>query len=254
MRTKVFSTAVILGALHIITHQGPTFATTYYVAANGSGSLCTVESPCSLNTGLGKLAAGDTLYLRGGTYQQAVSFSRSGTSGSRITISGYPGETAVIDGAYTHPGGSVYRFLIEITANYVTIRDLKFMRSSGSGLVIHGTKTYAINIHGNGTRETGIVAAGDSGLIDGCTMTDNGNGYGSGNQGTWGSAICTIGSNTTIQNCVAYENRGEGIRCIKVGVLLQDKKKYRLSDKTKLSNERYNDRCRNGSAIQFVNL
>jgi len=26
-----------------------------------------------------------------------------------------------------------------------------------------------------------------------------------------GSAICTVGDNTIIQNCVAYENRGEGI-------------------------------------------
>lgn len=47
---------------------------------------------------LRRLKAGDTLYLRGGTYYEKVSLSRSGTAEAPITISSYPGEIAVIDG------------------------------------------------------------------------------------------------------------------------------------------------------------
>ena len=71
------------------------WASTFYAATNGNGTSCTIESPCPLNTGLGKLAAGDTLYLRGGTYHQTVSAGNSGSASAPITISGYPGETAI---------------------------------------------------------------------------------------------------------------------------------------------------------------
>src|SRR4030042_6318242 len=107
------------------------FAASYYAAPTGSGSTCSTASACSLSTGLGKLVAGDTLYLRGGTYQQGVSISKSGTNDTnRITVSGYPGETAVIDG-----GGSMgeYAVLFNITGNYIHVKDLEIIRG-GMGL------------------------------------------------------------------------------------------------------------------------
>ncbi len=45
-----------------------------------------------------RLQPGDTLYLRGGTYYEKVSLTRSGTTESPITIASFPGEMAVIDG------------------------------------------------------------------------------------------------------------------------------------------------------------
>ncbi len=44
------------------------------------------------------LQPGDTLYLRGGTYYEKVSLTRSGTADAPITIASYPGELPVIDG------------------------------------------------------------------------------------------------------------------------------------------------------------
>ena len=46
----------------------------------------------------GRLRAGDTLYLRGGTYYEHVTVAVSGEAGQPITIRGYPGELAVLDG------------------------------------------------------------------------------------------------------------------------------------------------------------
>ena len=47
---------------------------------------------------LRQLKPGDTLYLRGGVYYEHVALTRSGTAETPITIAGYPGELAIIDG------------------------------------------------------------------------------------------------------------------------------------------------------------
>lgn len=79
-------------------------AATYYVATTGSGTTCSVVAPCgSLQTGIGKLSAGDTLYLHGGTYAQRIHPADfhipSGTDwNTPITIAGYPNETARLTG------------------------------------------------------------------------------------------------------------------------------------------------------------
>jgi hypothetical protein len=46
-----------------------------------------------------RLAPGDTLYLRGGSYRESVVVSGSGTAAAPITIAGYPCERAIIDPA-----------------------------------------------------------------------------------------------------------------------------------------------------------
>src|SRR5262249_34031948 len=48
--------------------------------------------------GLKRLKPGETLYLRGGTYYEKVSLTRSGTAEAPIVIASYPGELAVLDG------------------------------------------------------------------------------------------------------------------------------------------------------------
>ena len=82
--------------------------TTYYVATNGNdANPGTMESPFgTLNTAAAKLKAGDTLLIRGGTYYQTMYCGASGTPGLPITIAGFPGEMAIIDGVYTNPASS----------------------------------------------------------------------------------------------------------------------------------------------------
>lgn len=47
-----------------------------------------------------QLHAGDTLYLRGGTYYEHVKLTQSGQPGKRITIRSFPGELVVLDGGF----------------------------------------------------------------------------------------------------------------------------------------------------------
>lgn len=52
----------------------------------------------SINHALKRLKAGDTLYLRGGTYYENVYCAVSGRKDAPITIRSYPGEQTIIDG------------------------------------------------------------------------------------------------------------------------------------------------------------
>ncbi len=49
---------------------------------------------------LNQISAGDTLYLRGGTYYERVYCAVAGTAGKPVTIRSYPGELAIVDGSY----------------------------------------------------------------------------------------------------------------------------------------------------------
>ena len=96
---------------------------TYYVATTGSDSNSgSISSPkATITAGINLMAPGDTLYIRGGTYNdhcRAV-LGKSGTASARMTISGYPGETVTLrssDGKRVFISGS--------SVNYWTFKDM----------------------------------------------------------------------------------------------------------------------------------
>jgi hypothetical protein len=77
--------------------KGPAF---YVDAARGDDAQDgSRERPWkTIRHGVRRLRPGMTLYLRGGTYYERVSLTRSGTAEAPIVIASYPGEVAVIDG------------------------------------------------------------------------------------------------------------------------------------------------------------
>lgn len=76
----------------------------YYVAPGGSSANDgSASRPWDLATALagggGRVAPGDTIWLRGGTYRGPVRSRVSGVAGAPVVIRQYPGERAIIDGA-----------------------------------------------------------------------------------------------------------------------------------------------------------
>lgn len=74
----------------------------YYAAPNGSSSGDgSFAKPWDLATALtnNRAGAGDTLWLRGGTYTGKYRSTLSGSAGNHVVIRQYPGERAVIDAA-----------------------------------------------------------------------------------------------------------------------------------------------------------
>ena len=83
------------------------FSSTYYVAPSASGGSNSnngsISSPWETITyALTQLSAGDTLYLREGTYRESITITQDGSLGNVITIEAYTDsgtlETVTIDG------------------------------------------------------------------------------------------------------------------------------------------------------------
>ncbi|ORY64002.1 pectate lyase L [Pseudomassariella vexata] len=90
MYTKVFLLAGLPAA----------FAAEYYVSPSGSGTG-TLASPFGdIQEAVTAAAAGDTIYLRAGTYKPTtnIQITKSGTASAPITLTAYGSEKVIIDG------------------------------------------------------------------------------------------------------------------------------------------------------------
>lgn len=91
-------------------------ASTYYVSTTGDDTTGTgtISSPWkTIQKAADTMVAGDTCIIRGGTYRETVTLSKSGTSTSPITFQAYAGETVTVSGAdpvtgWTNYSGSIY--------------------------------------------------------------------------------------------------------------------------------------------------
>jgi hypothetical protein len=81
---------------------------TYYASPDGTGTDCSLASPCSLDTAAAKPKPGDIICMRGGTYASALSVpsSVSGTDSGWVTFAAYPGELPIINGGVKVFGSS----------------------------------------------------------------------------------------------------------------------------------------------------
>jgi parallel beta-helix repeat protein len=98
-----------LSLLAAVLAAAPARAATFYVAPNGNDAYPgSVDLPFqTVGKGVSALhAAGDMLYIRAGTYTSAIYPTVSGTAAAWITISAYPGELPILDGAGATVGGS----------------------------------------------------------------------------------------------------------------------------------------------------
>lgn len=104
---------LLLIAVALLLFAWPVQATTYIASPTGSGTTCSLASPCSLSTALAKpLTSDDIIYLRksaGTSYKGKFEVRASGASGHPITIRTYPadldwgtpGSWATLDGYLT---------------------------------------------------------------------------------------------------------------------------------------------------------
>jgi parallel beta-helix repeat protein len=146
-------------------------AATYYVAPSGSNSSPGTQAApfATLQKAHDIAVAGDTIYLRGGTYQFSAqtTFARSGSSGNYIRIWAYPGETPVIDAIKT-PANSFALFLRN-GASWWHIKGLEVKNGVEGGISLYDSNNNIIennNVHHNGRNSpyggTGIIVRRNS--------------------------------------------------------------------------------------------
>ena len=201
-------------------------ATTYYVAtpANGgsNSNAGTQAAPfATIQHGVNQLAPGDTLLVRGGVYNEAITiWNKYGTSAAPIYINEFSGESAIIDGTGTTAnaivaigGGSSYiRFdnfevrngpnagIFLYNANNVKVR-WNTVHDVGGG----GIQSYTPTASAWGTNNN-IVIHGNT--VYHCVLDNSSRN----SSGGWQQAISAWRSNQVeITGNYVYENYGEGI-------------------------------------------
>lgn len=88
--------AAALGLALLFSSSKAIGATSYYASPSGSGTACSLSVPCALSFAIGASGparAGDTLFLRGGTFSGHFVSSLVG-----VTVQSFPGELATIAG------------------------------------------------------------------------------------------------------------------------------------------------------------
>jgi len=132
-------------------------ANIYYVSVNGNdANTGTQDSPWkTIEKAVTTLKAGETVYIRGGTYVGiggGWNFANSGTASAPITVSNYPGEAVILQEPFDDNGNSSFRcwytngMPLTVKKDYIRIigtdvapRTLSNGVTSNKGIVIQGT-------------------------------------------------------------------------------------------------------------------
>ncbi len=109
----------------------------YYVAKNGNdNNPGTEQSPwLTITKAANTLAAGDTVYIKEGIYNEKILIKNSGSPGKIITFTAYPGDSVTIDGT----GASVEMWdgLVQISgSSYISISGLRIINSRFMGILV----------------------------------------------------------------------------------------------------------------------
>jgi len=139
----------------------PPASHTYYASPTGSGTGCSLATPCALEEGLSQVQPGEEVVLRGGTYYQGdLSMPRSGVAGAPIVIRSHTGETAILDGAapagfaWTSQGNGIHHttlsvadtFLVQANGErllpYRSMDDLQTLSWGIPGFYVNGIDLY----------------------------------------------------------------------------------------------------------------
>ena len=116
----------------------------YYVAKNGNDSNPGTEAlPWrTIQKAANTLTAGDTVYVKAGTYNEQVVPANSGSAGNWITYRVFPGDTVTIDGSGINigksPSGSVQGlFFIKNNHNYIEVNGFRIINSTCHGVSVY---------------------------------------------------------------------------------------------------------------------
>lgn len=130
-----------------------------YVAANGAaGNAGTIGSPTTLQSALTRVAAGGTIYLRGGTYSfsSPVTIERdnSGTASARKTIVAYGSEKPVFD--FSGQAFASSERGLQIFGHYWHVKGLEVKGAGDNGIFIGGNYNIIENVETHHNRDSGL--------------------------------------------------------------------------------------------------
>lgn len=232
-------------------------AATYYVATNGSDSVtCAKATNIStpkrtINSGLDCPMPGDTLFIRAGTYAEAINSNQhtipTGTSwNAPVTIASYPGESVTLNPSTCEILNLPASYLQYIVFKDLILDGINLTRNTGVGCygISMQPATHHLrfqNLEVKNSPWNGIIGAGSFHEFLNLKVHDNGawsmsTGYGPGNNGAY---LTT--DNSIVDGGEYYNNQCFGVRFL-------DSSATRSSDNNVVRNARI---YANGRGVAF---
>ncbi len=195
---------------------------TYYVSTSGNDNNPGTKSQPfrTIQKGANTVQAGDTVFVREGTYNEVVTITVSGTSNNYITIEGYPGETVVIDGQDTLPTGSYpnakYKPMVAVRGSFVRFKNFTVKNSRGRGVTTNPdySNIHLCDLDINYNWSSGVNSQASHTTIENCKVWQcaRSNAPPRRNLENWPGALMVVNNEYNIvKNCEVYQNHGEGI-------------------------------------------
>ena len=187
---------------------------TYYVSATGSDSNSgTLTSPFkTIAKAVSVVQAGETIYVRGGTYSltATITMGKSGTENARISLLTYPGEKPVLD--FSNQTLSTSNRGVVLTGSYWHIKGFDITGAGDNGMLISGGNNNIIelcNFYRN--RDSGLqIDNGASGnTIINCDSYFNADPPDYGDADGFAPKL-TAGSGNHFSGCRAWRNCDDG--------------------------------------------
>jgi hypothetical protein len=221
----------LLGAIFFLTISYVN-ATTYYVDPKGSDAAAGTKAQpfATLQKGNDVAVAGDTVFIRGGTYSittpansgAGIAITKSGTSDTkRIYFWAYPGETPLFDFSNLQIANGAYTFGIVIGGSWLHLKGIEeccvpmnTKANNGFANNGHDNTLELLNAHNN--QGSGIQIGGGGGnLALNCDSHDNfdpgsTNGGGAGEDADGFGVHGGNSGTTTIRGCRAWWNSDDG--------------------------------------------
>ncbi|GIE75163.1 silent information regulator protein Sir2 [Actinoplanes philippinensis] len=137
----------------------PPSSSALYVAPGGTDSAAgTIGAPTTLTSAITRIAAGGTIYLRGGTYAHAstvtIPAGNNGSSGALKTISAYPGEKPVLN--FSAQAEDPANRGLAVNGNYWRIYGLTVERAGDNGIFVGGSNNILERTVTRFNRDTGL--------------------------------------------------------------------------------------------------
>ncbi|NJO88635.1 MAG: T9SS type A sorting domain-containing protein [Chloroflexia bacterium] len=224
MKKIIIKFIVILFFLYTV----PLSATNYYVAANGSSSNNgTIGSPYNFSTALVYASAGDTIFLRTGTYTftSRITISKSGTSENNKVcimayqpdlVSAYPTDARPVFDFSGMAYGSGNQGIYLSGCNYLHIKGIRVYGAGDNGMQLRQTNNCIIefcDFYKNRDSGFQMMDGSSNNLILNCDSYMNADiepGVDDGGDADGFAPKLTVGTGNVFRGCRAWLNSDDG--------------------------------------------
>jgi parallel beta-helix repeat protein len=245
-RLQVFAPAfVFLTLLSVAFGKDHPLKKLYVSVTGNDANPGTLESPFkTITKGASVLRPGDTLFVRNGTYGEALTVAVSGTVSAPITIAAYPNEKPIIDGQGKFPSQKG-KPLVTLKGSYIHMDGFEVRNSdrpTSGGIVMDGDHNIISHMNVHHHFEAGVLARGDYSIVEDSSVWENAyqncrasgcppSPYGEGHWATGLSAarnpINGITDHAILRRNIVFDNWGEGLSAYEAkNIVMEDNTVY----------------------------